>query len=413
MLRASQALFYSSYLCVVLFCANDISAQEPITKPDFGDGVLEEVADKMENLLQLEWKGDNIALKRDWDEREEKKKSDDDEEKDEKDEIKKRIEELVDKGFPEEHARRLAEARDRRGRKLGFGMDRERSGVEKAFLEIPPKHGGRSSGSSGSGARRRLSFSTSAFSGSAILSNDDLRFAFEENDLAERKFELRDTGDGKVQFTFTYGELFLKFLQTEKGKIQLIWIDSDKADVYVASSFTEFVKKHPQPANKFLFPLLKQLGIKMPIDKTGPRLLSAALAHLERMQTDIDDQVAKLVKDLDSDSYETRNSASAKLTAGFEKWAGQIEKHLKESPLSPEARMRLKQIKANSGKNELDQFLGEHKLLSSPSFLIKLLEFAKDDQKLMVVDELKKVTNEDHGENLDAWKKWLIESDKQ
>ena len=38
--------------------------KKKIGRPDFGDGVLEEVTDKMERLLELEWKGDSIGLKR-------------------------------------------------------------------------------------------------------------------------------------------------------------------------------------------------------------------------------------------------------------------------------------------------------------------------------------------------------------
>ena len=88
-----RALLFITCLCLALCSFNNASAQEEnrlsareknktpapekIGRPDFGDGVLEEVTDKMERLLELEWKGDSIGLKRSWDK---KKKASGDEE---------------------------------------------------------------------------------------------------------------------------------------------------------------------------------------------------------------------------------------------------------------------------------------------------------------------------------------------
>jgi len=49
------------------------TAVEPVPKPKFGNGVLEEVSGAMERLLQLKWDGHNLALKRDWDTKSKKK----------------------------------------------------------------------------------------------------------------------------------------------------------------------------------------------------------------------------------------------------------------------------------------------------------------------------------------------------
>lgn len=280
MSEANRALLFMSCLCFALCSFNNASAQEEnrlsareenkapapakIVRPDFGDGVFEEVADKMERLLELEWKGESIGLKRGWDEKKKKKAAGDEEDQ----ELKERIESLIENGVPEAEAERMAKLRARHFR--GMGFDRERSGVEKAFFAIPTRNGGMSSGSGGNGARRRVHFSTGDLSGIGILATDDIRFEFTENDASERSFELRDTGDGKVEFTFSYGQFFLRFLQTKKGKTQLIVIDKDRAEVYVADTFADFVQEHSKPAKKILFPLFEQIGIKMPLDKMDP-----------------------------------------------------------------------------------------------------------------------------------------------
>ena len=280
MSESNRALLFISCLCFGLCSFNNVSAQEEkrlsaqeenkapapekIGRPDFGDGVLEEVADKMERLLEMEWKGDSIGLKRNWNEKKKKKASGDEEDQ----ELKKEIESLIERGIPEAQAERLA--KHRVGPLRGMGFDRERSGVEGAFFAIPKRNGGMSSGSGGNGARRRVNFSTADLSGIGILSNDDVRFEFTENDASERSFELRDTGDGKVQFTFSNGQFFLRFMQAKKGKTQLIVIDKDRAEVYVADTFADFVQEHSKPAKKILFPLFEQIGIKMPLDKMDP-----------------------------------------------------------------------------------------------------------------------------------------------
>ena len=279
MSESSRALLFISCLCLALCSFNNASAQdenrlsareenkaptpEKIGRPDFGDGAFEEVADKMERLLELEWKGDSIGLKRSWDK---KKKSSGDEEDQE---LKEEIEALIEKGIPEAQAERVANLRGRPFR--GMGFDRKRSGVEEAFFAIPKRNGGMSSsGSGGNGARRRVHFSTGDLSGIGILATDDIRFEFTENDASERSFELRDTGDGKVQFTFSYDQFFLRFMQTKNGKTQLAVIDKDRVEVYVADTFADFVQEHSKPAKKILFPLFEQIGIKMPLDKMDP-----------------------------------------------------------------------------------------------------------------------------------------------
>lgn len=407
MLKTTQAFLFCSCLCFVLFLANATSAQYQIAEPDIGDGAFEKVADKMEKLLQLKWKGDGIVLNRDWDERKKKKKK---KKATKEEELEEVIEQMVEQGVPEDHARRLAEMQVLRGRDLGGGFGRHRSEVEKAFFAISS---GGSSGSSRSGERRRLTFSNGTITGTAFILNEDFKFVFEETDSPRRSFEVRDTGEGQFKFTFAHDEHFLRFLQTEEGTVQLIWIDGGEANAYVAENFSEFINEHPQPTNNLLLPVLERLGIKMPMGKTDPLVLSAALAHLERMQVNADEQVAKLLKDLDSSSFKVRQAASEKLAEGYEGWAGQIENQLADSSVSPEAKLRLKKIVNNSEKSEIVLFMEEHRSLETPSFLVKLLEFAEDDQKSVVLEQLRKVTGEDNGESLDAWKASLVESSEK
>jgi hypothetical protein len=143
-----------------IFIGNCFAQQPQIDTPDFGYGPLEEVAEEMGGLLRLEWKGKNIALKRDWDER--KKKVEKDEE------LEEAIEKLVEGGVDERRLRVLT------GRALGDVFGRESTGVEEAFFEIQSSLGGGGSSRGGSGRQQRMTFSTRGLTGNAFLIEDDV-----------------------------------------------------------------------------------------------------------------------------------------------------------------------------------------------------------------------------------------------
>ena len=357
----------------------------------------------MEKLLELKWNGDNLAIRRDWDERLKKKAkgADDGNELDEK------IKELIDRGLPKVHAEKLAERMLEAEHQITRG-GQKKSQVEKAFYAVQAKAGGAASrGSSSSGKQRQLRFSNRSISGAAVFANEDISFQFTEIQGDERSFKISDDGDGKVKFEFSFNDLFVRLVQFKTGKTQLIWIADDQADVYIGDSFEDFVKRNSQAAEQLLFPLFKRLGIKTPLSKTGPRILAAAIKRLQQMQEPDDEKLAQLIKDLDSDNYQVREDASQALSDGYEEWSAQIKEYLKDTKLSLEARVRLKDIIQESSENESTIFINDLGLLESPEFLVNALEFADETQKASVAKQLQKVTGQAHGTDLKAWKNWL------
>ena len=127
-----------------------------------------------------------------------------------------------------------------------------------------------SGGSSGDGLSKRLSFSGQSLSGRAIIAKDDLEFEFTEIQGKERSFEIRDNGKGRFKFQFSFDNLFIRLLQTENGKTQLIWITDDRVEVFAGDSFSDFTKRNPEVVDEMLFPLFKRLGIKTPVDAPDP-----------------------------------------------------------------------------------------------------------------------------------------------
>lgn len=391
---SSNNLVAALFLILSISLTGPTSAQDNTPQLDFGSGALEEAAPEVEKLLQLAWDGDNLTLKRDWDQRLNKGN------KKPADELKEMIKELVQKGVPEVHAAQLAEH-------TIAGVGGKKSEVEKAFFAVGSKFGLRSSGSSGGGNRRKIHFSNESLSGTANLSPDRVRFEFAETHGQQRSFELTENEQGKLKIEFQFDEQLLRFLQIKDGKTQLICITSEKTVAYVGDSFSDFAKRNPLATEQLLLPLLDRLGIKKPIDQTDPDVLSVAIHRLQSQAATDPEKLERLLKDLDSDNYQARTKASEELSGGYEEWSARIKEYSTNTKLSLEARFRLKEIIEKNSSSPIGTLINDQNLLESPEFLIAALEFADDQKKTLVVKQLEKVTKQSFGTDIEAWKTWV------
>lgn len=408
---ANRNLVAKSLLFFLIAFLGQTSAQDYLPTPDFGRGALEEAAPEMETLLQLEWDDGKLKLRRDWEERLKAKRKEDGIDEGEKEEM---VEKLVEQGLPADEAEKMAEQLlerdinpfDRRRNLRNLG-GRNNSALDKAFFAIASKNGSRSSGSSGSNERRQLRFSSQSLAGETNLNSENIQFKFTELDGNQRDFVLTDNGEGKLKFEFTFDELYLRFLQKEEGRTQLICIVNDKAYTYAGDSFSDFEKRNPQVAEELLFPLLDRFGIKKPIRATDPDVLSNAIARLQNLAGANSEELERLLEELGSKNYQTRIEASEALSEGYDQWSARIKEYSTNPELSVEARFRLKEIIDSQVESEASAMITNERLLESPEFLVTALEFADAQQKTLVVKQLEKVTGESHGTNVEAWKDWL------
>ena len=391
------------FQCVVLaLCTQPISlsvAQDAkFHSVDFGNGKFEQVAPKTGKLLRLKWSGKTILLRRDWDKRL-------NQERQGLTESENLAQDLIDRGFPEDLAKRQAN-QQMKILKMQFAngpVPREK-GLSHYFFSI----GGRgSSGSSGAGARRNLRFSTSEMSGFAVLSDNDVRFSFEENKNSERGFRFRDNGEGKIQFEFSHDHLLVRFTQKAAGSVQLAIISDDSAHSYVADSFVELQRKHPAVVKKTLLKLWRQLGIQLPLSKNDPVVLRQAIQMIRANLETSDQDAMNTIADLDSESFKKRQTASVLLNSNYENWEGTIKSMYQNGAMSAESRTRLKAVIDQFESDEVLEFVRNQKLLESPDFLIQLLEESKVNDKKLLTKFLQKTTGESFGADVSKWKAWL------
>jgi len=283
-----------SVLLSLLTSARLTAQQEQSQKPDFGEGRFEEISERMERIIRLEWAGENIQLVRRWPGEE------NDLTADQKKAFHKAVRELIDRGVPREQARKLTLE------KMGF--EHPPLGVaacfNKAFNKLVDE-GEACNASLSFGREHGPQFSTTRMSALGKHETHDphhkmLRFSFEEFEFPKRSFKLRDDGNGTVHFQFERGDQFVRLLQDKDGSTQLI---------------------------------------------------SVKIKHQKR---DGEDEAKKLIFELGSENYEVRENASKKLAAGYDNWASAIYKYLDDPSLSPEAAFRLNEIVDNSPVNELE-----------------------------------------------------------
>ena len=384
-------------LCSASIAQQDPIATDPIATPDFGDGEFEKVSDKMEQLLKLKWNGKSLALARDWEENGRRTEA-------------HATTLLIEQGIPEDFVDQQLQWLSEQ-QYDGFAWVVDSWSAYKLFKQIPsgitiyyP------SGYSGPFMRRIARFECGKFLGKAILLAPEIRFIFEENKSERRYFELRDNNKGAISFEFAFDKLFLLLQQSENGQTHLIFRQDGKTEIYSKENFYQFVKDHPGVTNKVLLPLFKRLGIKLQFGKHDARVMKAITDILKLKQADSKQTFKILLSELDSKSYQTRKNASAKLAAGYQLWASQIEIHLNDPGLSPEAKASLREIVSANTKTEIEQFIRDSQLLTSPEYLVMLLGILDKSESQLISDQLEEITGQSFGNDAAAWKNWL---DKQ
>jgi hypothetical protein len=119
-------------------------------------------------------------------------------------------------------------------------------------------------------------------------------------------------------------------------------------------------------------------------------------------------RIHKALDELEASDYPTRQEATKRLLDNYVRWRPVILKEMKERQLSREAKSRLESvITANTDVNQSGQLMDALGLLKDPAYLVEILGRTKDDGRKVVLDQLRKVTKQDIGDDVKAWRAWL------
>ncbi len=346
------------------------------------------------NMLKLKWQGKSLHLDRDhWGTEGDVKTKE------------QRKAELIKKftarGLPEKFARAQAE-------KLV-----DRAPLEDAFAELRKSAGSFRSSMSNSNGMLYKSFRGQDLAGGMTQNETTLTIEVIELVGDTRTLRVSDSPSGMFRLNLIQpsGKMVLILNQEEDGKVRLVHVDGDDVHNYRADSFLELYREHTAYVNETLFPVIRGVGVTLPLGPYDDRIVSAVFSRLRGELTDAErKRIRGILDDLEAGDYPTRQAATEKLKKDYFRWRPVIQKAMKERSFSREAKSRLEGvIAANAKADQYGQIIDGLGLLKSPVYLVELLDRSKGEDRKAVLKHLRDVTEQDIGDDVKAWRAWLAE----
>jgi hypothetical protein len=260
-----------------------------------------------------------------------------------------------------------------------------------------------------SNRQREISFAGGAMNGRLRVQGELIRLELEETAAPHRSLELTDDGQGATRLLLSgEGDLIL-VQQTRAGACTVAAAGGGKSFIAQGDSFLALYKQHRQAVDAQVLPALHGLAVALIPSSATPQMKNAVLALLTRTPESLEEG-KKLMRDLDSEKFQTRDKASKLLNERFEVYKDLIQEKLKDSTLSQETASRLAKIMAaHPDAQKVSQTIAALDLLRDPAYLVGILEEAAPEQRAKVAAQLEAVTGQRLGSEVAAWKRWLAE----
>lgn len=307
-------------------------------------------------------------------------------------------ERLIKKGFPKQFAREHAT------------QMMNQPAIELAWQELQQAAGANHTGTHSGQGFRELKFSGRGLSGTLAIRDKHIRMEFSEEQAPERTLQVEDDGKGALRVVLfkSDGTLMTILLQSQDGKLQLVDVRGGKTATHQAVDFVEFYRLQRAYVEGELFPLLQNVGVGTPISAFSTIVQERVLARLNPLQKEEEAEAQRLLDDLESDVFATREEAAKKLSGQYERFREPILKKLAEEGISAETLSRLKRLQAERPEREtIDDLITRLGLLTDLAYLVDLLETAKPAERTPILVALKRLSKQDHGADPAAWKTWL------
>ena len=342
----------------------------------------------MNELVILTEKEGKLGFLRNWDIKDSRENFDGGKEA----RLQKEIDEMLERGMPLAHAKRMAE------HQLEFGLN--------PFLEKLQQAAGRFSSSGGSPGKTtwRFRFSRPGVQIHTRKTAKVLAVEFIADDEVELEFmEGNNEHDFRVRLLCNSGLLYLN--QTA-DKIQLSVIRDGDAKTYIARDFPSLLAKHPEPVKKHFFQLLENIGFEEPLSLANADVKTAALEVLEAAESD-EMRVQGLLQSLVADSLSVRDEAAEELKEGYYKWQGLIEKFKTDIEFDDIAKKKFRKVVATAPGTDKQDFVNSMDLLNNRRSLLSLLKCVDEGESGLVVSRLQEITGESFGYEVDQWTKLI------
>ena len=372
------------------------AATAPATAPAgmMEEGKIQSITSVLNDLVQLTVEGKSLRLDRGhWDDASKGKSRED--------LLEQRKKDLIARGLPEGVAGKYA------GMPTQSGTG---TGVEMLVKRLETAAGGLGSSRSSNGQVERMMFTGRGLSVVLFL-GATFRITLQEEDSPSRTLDFADDGEGNLRVTIVSPEsgTVLLLNQDAKGKIKIVHVDANDTVRLEGESFLALYGTNRQYADGRLFPLLKHMGLGLPMTPYSAAVKVGVLDLLRRPITEADAIKAKsLIKDLDDKSSAKREEATKALTGDILRYQKAVSEASKDENGSLEAKERLRKIVEDSVQTRrVGDMISALGLTEDVMYLSDLLAEAKDADREIIVSALKRLTKQDFGTDPAAWRKWL------
>jgi len=283
------------------------------------------------------------------------------------------------------------------------------SPIEQIFNQIRSNAGQvTSAGSTSSTRYRELHFSGANLSGRIRVSGDLVRMELEEMTAPRRSLEWADDGQGALRIMLSQPDDDLLLLQQSKqGTFTMTGIIGGKPFAAQGDNFMAMYKQHRQILDTQVLPVLQSLSIRLIPSPATPEVKKAVLALITRTP-ELIAEGKKLIGELDSEKFQTRDRASRLLNERFEIYKDLIVQQLKDRGISQESAARLNKIMAtHPDAQKVSQTIAALDLLHDPAYLVVVLSETAQPDRARVAGQLETVTGQRLGDDPAAWQRWL------
>ena len=264
--------------------------------------------------------------------------------------------------------------------------------------------------SSSYGGRNQMSsmFTGEKLAGKVEMDEDRVTIAVTEKIDTQRRLEVTDGGDGTLRIIVSNvnGDMVL-LTQGSRGAVAVVWLVGGKTEAVAAENYLALYRAKRELMNQQVLPAFKHMGIDLLIWPDSPVVYQAAVSLLAPVGLEQEAAGKRLIRQLDSDEFNTREAATKELTDQYGRYRTLISAAIADATTSVEAADRLQKIQElHPEDKKARQLITGMGLLDDPVFLAGVLSNAGPEQRPAVVRRLEKVTGQKLGDNPARWKKW-------
>jgi len=231
---------------------------------------------------------------------------------------------------------------------------------------------------------------------SVIFEYDPKKFVAEVSELVGRgrsvKFTISESKGLALAVADKNGKFSVTLVQDAKGQVKIVHLQDGKTRNFEGKNFGELISQNRAYVMSELFELFSKNGIGLPLTPHHPKVVAIVLTMLKTLNDpEASAEGKKLIKDLNADSFSTRNNAMATLETNYEKYCGFIQEAV--NPNAPaEVRKRIETILANHvDQGRFCKYAVGLKLTVDVEYLKALLAELKDDERATVSAALKRL----------------------